>query len=302
MIKYPFSYNLNNPLKLKRFFDYNFGLKIASKLPDKLGFEIATIRGMQYYRKNVLIKNEIEKGLMKYFEVEKSKSIAKLNFIYQSIEEFFAVKIAKRDKSFIINHCFIENEEFIKNEKRGIFILIHEGHFIPGLCFIAERFNLVMNSVAWPYFDADSKILRNFLKAKIEGMRSFTRGKFFYVGHINPKELYECLDREEFLTIAVDSPLGKSAKLDVNFLGKRKYPYTAFKLAYKKGLPIFPLFFKFNFNDKIINIEILEPFLIQRKDDIPLKMQKFFIDMEKRILNYPEEYFYYTSPSSWRCV
>ena len=300
MIKYPFSYDIDNPSEIRRFLDYNLGLKIATILPERIGFKIATERGIQQYFCNENIRREIEEDLIKFFDREKAQKICKFNFIYQSIEEFFATKIAQKNDKFIINHCNIKNEKYLKNEKRGIFILIHEGHFIIGLCFISIKFNLIMNSIAWPYFDAESRVLRNFLKAKIDGMKFFTRGKFFFVGHINPKELYECLDREEFLTIAVDSPLGKSAKIEINFFGKRNYPYTAFKLAYKKGLPIFPLFFRFNFNEKIVNIEVMDPILINEKEEISLKMQGFFKEMEKRILDYPEEYFYFTSPSSWR--
>ena len=296
-------------MEFKKFLDYKIGLNFAYLLPEKLGFYFVKKRGEKIFEREKRIVEKIIKNLIEVLNIDKNKAekISKKIFMLSSFEEFFGLKLAKKEINFIEKKVHLKNEEFlkeiIKKYKRGVFVLIHEGFFLQSLCKIAYRFNIKINAIAWPYFEAESKVFKNFIGNKIEGMKYFTKGEFFFVGYINPRKLYEKLNNNEFLAIAIDSPLGRSSKVEINFFNTKKYyPVSAFKIGLKTNSPIIPIYQSYDFNLNVINTEILTPFFIKNKDEISFKISEIFKKFEEKLKKEPEQYFYWSSPSSWATI
>ncbi len=292
----------------KKFIDYNIELRAYSKVSYILSCKAAQFRGIKIAIK---LKNDFEKmcsAISKLLNVntEKAKEISLNVFAAASMEEMDAVRIGLKQEKFIEKHVEIENcyyiNEVINRGTGGIIALLHEGSFASVLCKFGFTYNFKVNALAWPYFEAECPIFRNFLERKINGMCEFMNGKFFYVGYINAKEFYSKILNKELIAIVLDSPLGNSAKIPVKFMGKTfHYPFTALKIAFKTKSPLIPVF-TYRDSDFTIKAKVFQPIYIKSREEIPEKMQSFFNTIENELIKYPHEFFYWTSPTCWNRI
>ncbi len=290
----------------KKFFDYNIELRFFSKISYKASCKASYLRGLKISEKFKddlkVMQNNIAKLLGK--DSDSALKIAKEVFAFASMEEMDAVRIGLKHDSFIRDCVVIENIEYIDNVIKkgtgGIIALMHEGSFASVLCKLGYTYRFNVNALAWPYFEVECPVFRNFLERKINGMCDYMNGEFFYVGYINVKKFYSKIINKELIAIVLDSPLGNSAKTQVNFLGLTfDYPFTALKIALKTKCPLIPVFTIRDKNDFKIKAKVFEPIYIKKKEEIPEKMQLFFTTLEKELIKYPHEFFYWTSPTCW---
>ncbi len=286
---------------------YLYLLPFIAKLKYEKALKIAEIRGKYISEKYKKFFNESKENIKNILEIneENAKILIENMFKKSSIEELEASLLGNKNKNFLEKYVEILNLNNFKkslNYKKGIILtIIHVGSFASALCKTALIFNNIrFNAISWDYKTSECEITKKFIKNKIEGMNHFFRGEFFYVGRINPKKLYNKLNNKEVLIIAVDSPLGKSKFVEINFLKKQiKFPYTAVKLAHRTSSLIIPLAV---YRDEIKIIgEFYEPIEV-KNDDYQFYMQQIFSTLEMNIYKHPDEFFYWTSPTSWRTI
>jgi lauroyl/myristoyl acyltransferase len=306
---YPIASNPVEPNFFKKFVDYNIELRLFSRIPYKTSCKAAYDRGIKissYFKDDLMkMQNNISKLLNK--NSSDALQTAKEVFAFSSMEEMDAVRIGLKQEKFIQDCVIVENTEYIdeviKKGTGGIIALMHEGSFASVLCKLGYSYGFKVNALAWPYFEAECPVFRSFLERKINGMCYFMNGEFFYVGHINVKKFYSKIINKELIAIVLDSPLGNSAKVPINFLGVNfEYPFTALKVALKTKCPLIPVFTFRDKNDLKIKSKVFEPIYIEHKDEIPVKMQLFFNVLEKELIKYPHEFFYWTSPTCWNRI
>ena len=284
--------------------DFIYFLPLISKLEYPKALKFAQKRGRALSKKYKEHFNNAKTNLKKILNLPKDKSekIAQNLFIKSSYEELEACLIAKRDIKFLKEYVEIQSIENLinatKTQKGIIIVITHVGSFASALCKTAYMIKeKSFHAVSWDYRTSECPITKKFLKAKMDGMQYFYRGEYFFVGKINAKKLFNYLKNGEILIIAIDAPLGKSKFVDINFLGKKvKFPQSAIKIAHKTDSLIIPLAV-YRKGIKIVG-KYFEPIKII-DENYNKSLQKIFNILEKNIYEHLDEFFYWTSPTSW---
>ena len=310
MFRYPFASTLSTTSGLKKRMDYSLVLKGIGYLPYGLSAELAFWRGKALLHDHSEVFKEIKENLRTVFTDWDDQRLfleAKKIFEYASLEEAEGARIALKRGKYLEKWVKISGLEHLHQAvsmgKGVIITFLHMGSFASVLCRLGQILPVPIHAIAWPYQECSCPVFRSFIHKKVEGMRGFMKGRFFFVGQIPVKELYSALDHNEMLVILIDAPIGKSARVEVNFLKKKgRFPLSAFKIAARKGIPVLPIAVYRKDGDLTIRADILTPHSVESLADCQRVFQSVLSDLENYIYRYPAQFFYWTSPTSWRTI
>ncbi len=284
--------------------NYIYFLPFLSNIKYEKSINLAALRGKYIGEKFLTYFLNSKKNIKNVLKItdKQAEKITENLFKKSSIEELEACILAQKKINFLKKYVDIKNiNKFRKalSYNKGIIIaIVHVGSFASALCKTAIILDdIIFNAISWDYQTSSCEITKKFLKKKIIGMKYFFKGDFFFVGRINPKKLYNKLLNKEVLIMAIDAPLGKSQFVPINFLNRNvKFPISVIKLAHKTNSLILP-FEVYRDEIKIIG-NFKDPIEI-KNDDYQSYLQTLFSLLEKNIYYHPDEFFYWTSPTSW---
>ncbi|OCC14273.1 lipid A biosynthesis lauroyl acyltransferase [Dissulfuribacter thermophilus] len=309
--RYPYiSVDLEKPTT-KKFFDYTLFLNAIAKLPYNKMIRLAFWRGRGFAETYKSSLELIKENLSTYYGRKKTSSfldkVANDIFLYSSLEEAEGARIAQRRDDYFekwIDINGISNLEGAVSRGKGVILAFtHYGSYASVICKLGQMFSQPIHGVAWPYETHPCPIFRNFIHRKVEGMRHFMKGDFFFVGKINPRRLYSALNRNEMIVILIDAPLGSSYKIPINFLARKiNLPISAFKIALRTGAAIVPIAVYRADEGKKIVADILPYNEIHEQQQIQPLFQSIMMEFEKYIEKNPSQFFYWTSPMSWKTI
>ena len=309
-IHYPFASNLNTRSRIKKSLDYSVFLRTIARLPYPLMAQFAFWRGRAMAQNEGDAFNAIMRNMASVFpewdgDIVRHETLRL--FEYASLEDAEGARIALRDGEYLERFVAIDGAENLKlalsKGKGAIITYLHMGSFGSVSCRLGMHLEQRIYSIAWPYQTCPCPVYRSFIHRKISGINFFLRGGFFFVGRISPQELYQVLARNDIIIILIDAPLGRSKLEAVNFLGRTVHlPLSAFKLAAKTNTALVPIgVFREN-NDLTIRAKVLEPRFVPSKEKAKRIFQEVLKELETFIIEYPSQFFYWTSSTSWKTL
>lgn len=310
-LRYPFvSSPIDKTTTLKKI-DYGLFLNAIAKLPYDKMIRLAFWRGRRFTEIYKSSLDLIKENLVAYYKKRMDDSflneVANDIFLYSSLEEAEGARIAQRKDDYFekwihINGIF--NLERAVSRGRGVILAFaHCGSFASILCKLGQIFSRPIHAIAWPYEAHPCPIFRKFIHRKVEGMRYFMGGEFFFVGRINARTIYSTLDRNEMVVILIDAPLGSSYKIPIHFMDRKvRLPISAFKIALRTQASIVPIAVYRDEDGRKIVADILPHMEIFGQQQIESSFQSIMTAFENYVDKNPSQFFYWTSPMSWKTI
>ena len=287
---------------------YWFPLRwLVQCLPLWVNHFVGSVSGIFMYWTAKGKKREVFEGIRGIFgeslDQEAIKNIAKRTFDHRgkdAIENLLCCRLDKKVMKKMIIWEGLNNLEEALSLGRGA-ILMH-GHFgneeliMPAVGFQGYRMNQLASRWRPDAIDGRLFSIPNLVRKKIFELKIGTREKypvkFIYIDN-SLREVFECLRRNEILTVAMDGREG-SKWISVEFLGKKGvFSPGPMHIALRTKAPIIPVFI---LRDKGYGHRLIfhRAFGVEktgnRKRDILYNTQRFVYLMEGYIRKYPCHY------------
>jgi KDO2-lipid IV(A) lauroyltransferase len=274
-------------------------VNLLKKIPDKLSFYFAIMLGKILYILSKFSKYKyfIDKNIKNTMHINKSSAsiIAQKSIILltQNIIDF--LKVENLNENNISNFISIKNIEYYyeaKNKNKGIiFVSAHYGCWeLIGAylsLFLKNKLSVLVQRPSEHFIDKLFFELRDYL-----GIKTLYTDNYVY----SIKNMLISLDKKECLGFLVDQH-GENEKYFVEFFGRYvSVPEISVNLAYRKNIPILPVFIS-RINKNKHEITFYEPIFInysKNKDrEITDIFQKIYKIIENIIRKKPDEYLWF---------
>ena len=222
-------------------------------------------------------------------EKESAKLTRKNFFVFgQTLLDRVAFLIGKENK---ITYTF-QNEEYlfdiIKNGKGGILLTAHIGNWETAGNLLKSRVTSKINVVM---LDAEREKIKKYLDSSTGGSQFNIipiKNDLSHVISIN-----NALNNNELIVMHADRFMEGAKYMEMNFFGKReKFPLGPFVIASKVNVPIT---FVFAHKEKKHHYILSATLPIVAKMQPKEIAQKYIEELEKKVKQYPEQWFNYFS-------
>lgn len=292
--------------------DFFLFLPLLAQLPVPLAYAIARIRGRLKMPRHAQSRQAMVANMMKVLNIGRREAdfFSRKVFENQSIEEFEACFLPRLSKRFVDKYVQFEglcNLDLTLSRGRGaILACFHYGSF-PLSASLLGLAGYKVHAVAAYYGDPDSgNILSRHIHNKVKWMKHWMKGEFFFVGDGIGFALRREMLQNTAVVILADAQLGRSRLVPVDFLGKKAHmPDTIFRLSRLTGASVIPYVTLREPNRlqlKIILEKPIEPVVRDDFEEYRSKMQHL-IDINSRFIkNYPDQWFYISTPVNWAAL